>query len=195
MKLVAATKNEHKLVEFRRILEPLGYEVCSQADLSVDIDVEETGKTFVENAALKARAIYRATGCPTISDDSGLEVDYLNGEPGVYSARYGGPNATDRDKCELILQKLSGVPKEKRTARFVSAIVLILNENDERCFLGTCEGWIGEAMLGDNGFGYDPIFMVSDRDSFATLSGEQKDALSHRGNALKQLEENLKGTK
>lgn len=195
MKLVVATKNQHKLVEFKRILEPLGYEVLSQADLSVDIEVEETGTTFAQNAALKARAIYQATGYVTVADDSGLEVDYLDGAPGVYSARFGGPDATDRDKCEMILERLQGVPKDQRSARFVSAIDIILGDEDERCFIGTCEGVIGEKILGDNGFGYDPIFMVSDHDSFATLSGEQKDALSHRGNALKQLEENLKGTK
>ena len=195
MKLVVATKNQHKLTEFKRILEPLGYEVLSQADLSLDIDVEETGDTFLENAALKARAIYRVTGYVTVADDSGLEVDYLNGAPGVYSARFGGSGATDCDKCRLILEKMKGVPKQQRGARFVSAIDIILSDNDERSFVGICEGYIGDRMLGNNGFGYDPIFMVNDCDSFATLSGEQKDQLSHRGKALRQLEENLKGTK
>ena len=187
IKLVAATQNAHKLVEFRRILEPLGYRVLSQAEADVDIDVEETGTTFAENASLKAEAIFRAAGLPTIADDSGLEVDYLGGEPGIYSARFGGPGLTDRDKCTLILQRLRDVPKDKRTARFVSAIHLILSETDRRTYIGTCE------MLGDNGFGYDPIFMVSDTDSFAALSGEEKDQLSHRGAALRKMEEDLKG--
>lgn len=193
IKLVAATQNAHKLVEFRRILEPLGYRVLSQAEADVDIDVEETGTTFAENASLKAEAIFRAAGLPTIADDSGLEVDYLGGEPGIYSARFGGPGLTDRDKCTLILQRLRDVPKDKRTARFVSAIHLILSETDRRTYIETCEGFIGWEMLGDNGFGYDPIFMVSDTDSFAALSGEEKDQLSHRGAALRKMEEDLKG--
>ena len=193
MKLVAATQNAHKLVEFRRILEPFGYEVLSQADAGVDLEVEETGTTFAENAALKAQAVFRATGLPTVADDSGLEVDALGGEPGIYSARFGGPGLTDRDKCRLILERLDGLPKEQRTARFVSAICLILDGSDQRNYLGVCEGWIGTRMLGENGFGYDPIFMVGDGESFATLSGEEKDRLSHRGRALEQMEEDLKG--
>ena len=195
IQLVAATKNAHKLIEFRRILEPLGYEVLSQEQVQVDLDVEETGSTFMENAALKAQAIFHATGLPTIADDSGLEVDYLNGAPGIYSARFGGEDLSDQDKCNLILEKMKSVPKEKRTARFISAIYLILSDKDKRSYLGVCEGFIGNGMLGENGFGYDPIFMVDDTDSFATLSGEQKDALSHRGKALKKMEENLKDTK
>ena len=193
MKLVAATQNAHKLVEFRRILEPFGYEVLSQADAGVDLEVEETGTTFAENAALKAQAVFRATGLPTVADDSGLEVDALGGEPGIYSARFGAPGLNDRDKCRLILERLDGLPKEQRTARFVSAICLILDGSDQRNYLGVCEGWIGTRMLGENGFGYDPIFMVGDGESFATLSGEEKDRLSHRGRALEQMEEDLKG--
>lgn len=195
MQLVAATKNEHKLIEFRRILEPFGFEVLSQSDVDVDLDVAETGTTFAENAALKAQAVFRATGLPTVADDSGLEVDALDGAPGIYSARFGGPGLTDRDKCLLILEKLDGLPKEQRTARFVSAICLILGEGDQRNYLGTCEGWIGTEILGENGFGYDPIFMVDDKDSFATLTGAEKDRISHRGRALEQMEEDLKGTR
>lgn len=195
MQLVAATKNEHKLIEFRRILEPFGFEVLSQSDVDVDLDVAETGTTFAENAALKAQAVFRATGLPTVADDSGLEVDALDGAPGIYSARFGGPGLTDRDKCLLILEKLDGLPKEQRTARFVSAICLILGEGGQRNYLGTCEGWIGTEILGENGFGYDPIFMVDDKDSFATLTGAEKDRISHRGRALEQMEEDLKGTR
>lgn len=191
MKLVIATKNAHKLIEMKRILEPLGYEVLSQADVNVDVDVEETGTTFEENAALKAQAIYRATGMITLADDSGLEVDYLGGEPGIYSARYGGSGKDDKDRCRLVLERLSGVPKEKRTARFVCVIHLIFSENDQRTYRGECEGWIGEDFVGDNGFGYDPIFMVNDHESFATLDGVKKDALSHRGRALAKLEQDL----
>ena len=191
MKLVVATKNAHKLIEMKRILEPLGYEVLSQADVNVDVDVEETGTTFEENAALKARAIYQATGMVTLADDSGLEVDCLNGEPGIYSARYGGEGKNDRDRCELVLQKLKGVPQKDRTARFVCVIHLIFNEEDQRTYRGECEGFIGEDFVGDNGFGYDPIFMVNDHDSFATLDGVEKDALSHRGRALEKLRQDL----
>lgn len=191
MKMVLATKNEHKLVEFKRILEPLGYEVLSQADVNVDIDVDETGSTFEENSALKARAIYKETGLITIADDSGLEVDYLNKEPGVYSARYGGAGKTDKDRCELVLSKLDGVPKQQRTARFVCVIHIVLSDTDQRSFRGESQGYIATDFVGDNGFGYDPIFMVDDTYSFATLAGEQKDAISHRGNALKKLEQSL----
>lgn len=192
MKVVIATKNNHKLVEFKRILEPLGYEVLSQADVNVDIDVEETATTFEGNSALKAKAIYDATKMITIADDSGLEVDYLNGEPGVYSARYGGEGKNDKDRCNLVLEKMQGVEKEKRTARFVCAIHMIISENDQRTYKGVCEGYIGFGFKGDNGFGYDPIFMVNDNDSFATLSGEEKDKLSHRGKALQKMEADLK---
>lgn len=192
MKLVAATKNAHKLTEFRRILEPLGYEVLSQADVHVDIDVEETGTTFEENAALKARAIYKATGLVTVADDSGLEVDALGGEPGVYSARYGGAGKNDKDRCQLVLEKLDDLPRERRTARFVCVIHMVLSDSDERSYRGECEGFIGTDFLGDNGFGYDPIFMVSATESFATLDGTQKDAMSHRGHALKKMEADLK---
>lgn len=192
MKLVVATKNAHKLIEFKRILEPLGYEVLSQADVSLDIDVEETGTTFEENSMLKAEAIFKATGLITIADDSGLEVDYLNGEPGIYSARYGGGNRNDRERCELLLENLAGVPKEERTARFVSVISMVFSDTDKRSWRGECEGFIGFDFVGDNGFGYDPIFMVSDTESFATLDGVKKDAVSHRGNALRKMEQDLK---
>ena len=191
MKLVIATKNAHKLIEMKRILDPLGYDVLSQADVNVDVDVEETGTTFEENAALKAQAIYKATGMVTLADDSGLEVDYLNGEPGIYSARYGGEGKNDKDRCDLVLEKLKGVPKKDRTARFVCVIHLIFNEGDQRTYRGECEGFIGEGCVGDNGFGYDPIFMVNDHDSFATLDGVKKDALSHRGRALEKLRQDL----
>lgn len=192
MKVVIATKNQHKLLEFKRILQPLGYEVLSQKDVGVDIDVEETATTFYGNARLKAKAIYEITKMITIADDSGLEVDYLNGEPGVYSARYGGQGKTDKDRCNLILEKLKNVPKEKRTARFVCAIYMILSEKDERLYEGLCQGYIGYDFNGDNGFGYDPIFMVNDKDSFATLKGKEKDKLSHRGQALQKMQQDLK---
>ena len=187
MKLVVATKNAHKLIEFKRILEPLGYEVLSQADIGVDIDVEETGTTFEENSMLKAKALYDHTGFITIADDSGLEIDYLGGEPGVYSARYGGGNRTDRDRCELVLEKLQGVPKEKRTARFVSVISVIFSESDQRSYRGECSGFIGFDFLGDNGFGYDPIFICKNGKTFSELELYEKNKISHRGIAIKKL--------
>lgn len=192
MKLLLATKNDHKLMEFRRMLEPLGYTVLSQTDVDVDIDVEETGTTFEANAALKAQALYQATGLPTIADDSGLEIDALGGEPGVYSARYGGV-ATDTDRNHLVLQKMQGVPQEKRTARFVAALHLIFSADRTITVRGTSEGFIADKIVGDNGFGYDPIFMTDDTHSFATLTPSQKDAISHRGNALKLLCQQLTG--
>lgn len=192
MKLIAATQNQHKLTEFKRILEPFGYEVLSQAEVALDLDVEETGTTFEENARLKAKAIFDATGLTTISDDSGLEVDALNGEPGVYSARFGGPGLNDYDRCVLLLDRLDGVEQEKRTARFVCVIHIIFDTGAEQHFRAACEGFIGNRMFGDNGFGYDPVFMVTEEDSFATLDGAKKDAVSHRGQALRALEEYLK---
>ncbi|MEG1996153.1 MAG: RdgB/HAM1 family non-canonical purine NTP pyrophosphatase [Oscillospiraceae bacterium] len=187
MKFVIATKNEHKLVEFKRILNPLGIEVLSQSDVNVDIEVEETGTTFEQNARLKAMAIFKATSLATIADDSGLEVDALNGQPGVYSARYGGSGLDDTKRCDLVLQKLLGVENEKRTARFVSCIYLVCENGEEHSFCGKCEGRIAHSLHGDNGFGYDPIFMVGDK-SFAQLDAIGKDKISHRGNALKMLE-------
>ncbi|MGI5958250.1 MAG: RdgB/HAM1 family non-canonical purine NTP pyrophosphatase [Massiliimalia sp.] len=192
MKIVIATKNQHKLKEFKRILEPLGYEVLSQADAGVDVDVEETGTTFEENSMLKAQAIYHACGLCTIADDSGLSVDALNGEPGVYSARYGGPGLDDEGRCRLLLKNMEQVPILERTARFVSVISLIFSENDKRVYRGEAEGMIGYDMLGKDGFGYDPVFMVNGTDSFATLTGAQKDKISHRGKALEQMQEDLK---
>lgn len=192
MKVMIATKNQHKLVEFRRILEPLGYEMLSQSDVDLDLEVEETGTTFEENSMRKAEAIFQATGMITIADDSGLEVDALGGEPGIYSARYGGEqNKTDLDRCRYLLKKLDGIPKEKRTARFVSVISIVFDETDKRCYRGECGGWIGTELLGDNGFGYDPLFLIRDGVSFATISGTEKDRISHRGRALRKMEEDL----
>lgn len=194
MKLIVATNNAHKVVEFRRILEPLGFDVISQKEAGITIDVEETGTTFEENAMLKAQGVYELSGCPTVADDSGVEVDYLDKAPGIYSARYGGPGKTEREKCELLLKELDGVPDAQRTARFVSAIAVIFSDSDRRTFLGRCEGKIGTAIKGENGFGYDPIFMVSESDSFATLSEQEKDRISHRGNALRKMEQSIKET-
>jgi XTP/dITP diphosphohydrolase len=186
MKVILASNNKHKLEEIKKILSPLGYEVVSQAEAGVNIDVEETGTTFEENAALKAQAVYDLTKTAVISDDSGLEVDYLNGAPGVYSHRYAGENATDADRCAKLLSELSGVETEKRTARFVCVLCFIDDKGEKLVIRGTVEGIIGTEPKGENGFGYDPVFMYGDR-SFAELSAEEKNSVSHRADALKKF--------
>lgn len=186
MKVILASNNKHKLEEIKKILSPLGYEVVSQAEAGVDIDVEETGATFEENAALKAQAVYDLTKNAVISDDSGLEVDYLNGAPGVYSHRYAGENATDADRCAKLLSELNGVETSKRTARFVCVLCFIDDKGEKLVIRGTVEGIIGTEPKGENGFGYDPVFMYGDR-SFAELSAEEKNSVSHRADALKKF--------
>ena len=192
MEFVIATQNKGKLKEMRRILEPLGHTVLSAKEAGFDGDVEETGSTFAENAALKAAAVAQALGKPVIADDSGLMVDALNGAPGVYSARYAGEGATDRQRWEKLLRELKGVPRQKRTAKFCCAVVLALRGKEPVTFTGECPGYIGEEPLGEDGFGYDPVFYLNESTSFATLSGEEKDKISHRGKAMAQLEEYLK---
>lgn len=191
MKLVAATANKHKLEEFRQILEPMGIEVLSAAEVNASADVEETGATFAENAAIKARAVYRQCGLPSVADDSGLCVDALGGRPGIYSARYGGGGLTNLMQIALLLKELDGIPAERRTARFVAAIHCVLDEETELACEGACEGTIAPALTEDNGFGYDPVFMVGER-SFAQLSHDEKNAISHRGIALREFAERLK---
>ncbi|MBP0961854.1 MAG: XTP/dITP diphosphatase [Oscillospiraceae bacterium] len=186
MKVILASNNKHKLEEIKKILTPLGYDVVSQAEAGVDIDVEETGTTFEENAALKAQAVYDLTKTAVISDDSGLEVDFLGGAPGVYSHRYAGENATDADRCAKLLSELNGVETAKRTARFVCVLCFIDDKGEKLVIRGTVEGIIGTEPKGENGFGYDPVFMYGDR-SFAELSSEEKNTVSHRADALKKF--------
>ena len=191
MKIIIATHNKHKLAEMARILEPLGYEAVTDRDLGIELtDVEENGKTFLENARIKAEAGCRESGLPCIADDSGLCVDALNGEPGVFSARYCGEHGNDAANNEKLLVNLKDVPDAERTARFVCAICVSFPDGREIVAEGVCEGRIGYEHRGNNGFGYDPLFMVGDR-SFAEFSAEEKDAVSHRGNALKKLKELL----
>ena len=194
MKMIVATKNQHKLLEFSRILGPLGFELVSQDEVCPGVEVEEDGATFLENARKKAVEIFRRTGIPAVADDSGLCVDALGGAPGVYSARYAddeGPGHDDRANNQKLLRNLEGVPADRRTARFVSAISCVFGEDDIVECEGTCEGTVAFAEDGDNGFGYDPLFLVEGR-SFARLSGEEKDRVSHRGNALRKLDQLLK---
>lgn len=191
MKFIIASNNQHKLIELSRILNPLGIEAVTakQAGISLD-DVEETGTTFAENAFLKAEAAYKKTGMPAIADDSGLSVDALDCRPGVYSARYAGENATDEDRYMKLLSELEGVEADKRTAHFTSSICCILPDGEKIAVEGVCDGVISTAPCGDGGFGYDPVFMVGDK-SYAQLTAEEKDAVSHRGKALVKLKSAL----
>lgn len=191
--IILATNNNNKKLEFNRILNPLGYNICALADEGIDIEIDETGTTFEDNAIIKARSIYDIKRCPIISDDSGLEVDYLDGRPGVYSARYGGDKLSDNQRCELLLKELRDVPFEKRTARFVCVICYIDSSGDLKTFFGKCEGKIGFELKGSNGFGYDNVFLFSDdtSKSFAEIDGKTKDFYSHRSKASKKLIEYL----
>lgn len=184
-----ATHNMKKRDELYRILSPLGIDVKTADQLGIEItDVDETGETFYENALLKAQSGCDESGMPCVADDSGLAVDYLAGAPGVYSARFSGGHGNDEANNKKLLKLLADVPVEERTARFVSVVCCVFPNGDIISARGECEGYIGFEPKGDGGFGYDPVFMVGDK-SFAELSPEQKDKLSHRGNALRLLAE------
>ena len=190
MKLVLASKNQKKLVEMNDILSHLGVEVCSEAEARVDVEVEETGTTFEENSLLKARAVMEASGMPAIADDSGLCVDALGGAPGVYSARYGGEGLDDRGRTRLLLENLRG--QMTRTAKFVSVITCCFPNGDVLSARGESKGTIAYAPMGEGGFGYDPVFFVPGlKKTFAQLSPEEKNAISHRGRALLAFQEKL----
>lgn len=187
-----ATHNQKKKKELLRILAPLGIEVKTDEELDLTLtEVEETGETFYENALLKAQSGARESGLPCVADDSGLMVDYLAGAPGVYSARFAGEHGDDAKNNAKLLKLLSDVPDEERTARFVSVVCCVFPNGDVLSARGECEGKIGYEEKGDGGFGYDPIFMAGSK-SFAELSAEEKDSLSHRGKALAILSEKLK---
>lgn len=186
-KIILATTNAGKVMEFKQMLAPLGYEVVSLADEDIRTDIIEDGDTFEENAHIKAEAIYKLCGLPVIADDSGLEIDFLGGAPGIFSARYAGENATDGDRCKKILEEMRFADAPLRTARFVCAIYCIIDDATEYCVRGTLEGFIGTEPLGDNGFGYDPIFMVDEDTSVAMLPSDEKNKISHRANALGML--------
>ncbi len=187
-KIIIASNNAGKLREFQAILKPFGLEVISQREAGFVQDVEETGTTFAENAAIKAQAVHAAMHCPVIADDSGLMVDALDGAPGVYSHRFAGEDATDADRNAKLLQELDGVPTEKRTARFVCALCYLDADGTAQAFSGVCEGVIGTEPRGENGFGYDPLFYVNGT-SMAEMTEAEKNQISHRGRALEQLKE------
>ena len=192
MKLIFATGNENKMREIREILAGRGYEILSMKEAGIDIDVEENGKTFSENALIKARAISEASGELVLADDSGLEIDALGGEPGIYSARYMGHDTSYVEKNNNLIQRLEGVPDEKRTARFVCAMAAVFPNGREEVVVGTMEGRIGYEIAGENGFGYDPIFYLPEYGkTSAEISPEEKNAISHRGKALRAIAELL----
>ncbi len=192
MRILVATHNHKKLEELSRILKPLGIEAVTDTEAGLTLDeVEETGTTFEENAKIKAAAASSQSGLPAVADDSGLEVDALGGAPGVYSARYAGENATDADRNQKLLAELADVPEQQRTARFVSAICCVFPNGDCVTARGECPGRIGYQPQGSGGFGYDPLFVVDGGSTFAELSAGDKDAISHRGKALRVFAERL----
>ena len=192
-KIILATQNQGKVKEVKKILEGMPVEVMTMGEAGIDIDIEENGKTFEENAAIKAEALKAYTDALILADDSGLEIDCLNKEPGVYSARYLGKDTPYEVKNQIILDKLKDVPKEERTARFVCAIALAGVGVETVTTLGTIEGYIGYESRGENGFGYDPIFYVEGTEkSTAELTPDEKNAISHRAKALNEIKEKLK---
>ena len=189
-KFVLATHNAGKLAEMKAILSGLGVEVISPAEAGADVEVEETGSTFAENAMLKAKAVCAAAGLPAIADDSGLCVDALNGGPGVYSARYGGEDLDDRGRYMLLLSGMRG--QTTRAAHFSCAVACAFPNGDTLTAEGRCDGAIAFAPMGDGGFGYDPVFLVPEKGkTFGQLSAEEKSAISHRGKALAAFAEKL----
>ena len=191
MDFILATNNMKKLAEMQRILSPLGINVVTAKMLGKQLeDVEEDGKTFEDNAKLKARAACKEMNMPAIADDSGLCVDYLDGAPGIFSARFAGEHGNDEKNSDLLLEKLDGVPLEKRTAHYVCAICCTFPDGREIVVRGECNGVIGFERDGHEGFGYDPLFLV-DGKAFGRYTAEEKDKISHRGNALRLLTKEL----
>lgn len=196
MKIIAATQNKHKIEEIEAITSRFGFEVISRKEAGVpDFEIEENGSTFEENSYLKAKAILDYTNKPTIADDSGLEVDYLNGEPGVFSARYAGVDGENADNANnaKLLEELKDVPVQNRKGRFVSVITLLFPDGRNISVRGTCEGYIATELMGDNGFGYDPLFIPDGyNQSYAQIGSDEKNKISHRANALEKLSEVLR---
>ncbi|MGZ9792888.1 XTP/dITP diphosphatase [Bacillus atrophaeus] len=191
---IIATHNPGKVKEFKDILAPKGYDVKSLADIGFLEEIEETGHTFEENAVLKAEAVAKAVNKMVIADDSGLSVDNLGGSPGVYSARYAGEQKDDMANINKVLQELKGIEKEQRTARFRCALAVSIPGEETKTVEGHVEGYIAEEPKGENGFGYDPIFIVKDKDkTMAELTSNEKNKISHRANALKKLSQLLEG--
>lgn len=199
-RIIVASNNAHKVEEIKAILEPMNYKVVSLKEAGINVDVEENGKTFMENAEIKARAIHKIVNdenTMVLSDDSGLSVDALNGAPGIYSARFSGPKCDSIENNKKLINELKDVPYEERTAKFLCAMVLIVNENEVIKVQGDVKGIILEEYKEEkDAFGYDPLFYVPEyKATFSQLKGEVKNSISHRGNALKKLQEAMKNIK
>ena len=193
-RIIFATGNAGKMKEIKSKFSDFDGENVSMKEAGIDCEIEENGTSFEENALIKAKAIHKITGDIVLADDSGLEVDYLNKEPGIYSARYMGEDTPYSVKNENIIKRLEGVPVEKRTARFVCVIAAVLPDGSTKVVRKTIEGYIGYEEKGENGFGYDPIFMVPEYNkTTAELTMEEKNKISHRGKALQTMKEELKG--
>lgn len=191
-RLIFATGNQDKMREIREILGDKDYEILSMKEAGIDLDIVEDGSTFEENAMIKAKAVMETTGALTLADDSGLEIDVFGGGPGIYSARYLGTDTSYIEKNKVILEKLKDIPEEKRTARFVCAIAAAFPNGQTLTTRGTMEGIIGYEAKGENGFGYDPIFYLPQLEKYsAELSRDEKNSLSHRGEALRKMKEIL----
>ncbi len=191
--MILASRNKGKIREIGEILEKFGMETVSRDDAGIDkFEVEETGETFEENSYIKAKAILDVAGAPTIADDSGIEVDAIGGDPGVYSARFAGPGCTPHDNNVKLLALLKDVPEEKRTARFVSVITMLFPDGEKIVARGECEGKVAFEMRGENGFGYDPLFIPEGYDiTFGEMAPEEKNKISHRAKSLFKLEEKI----
>ena len=191
-KIIFATSNNNKLVEIRKIMEDLDVEIVSMKDANINIDIDENGTTFEENAIIKAKAISELCDDIVLADDSGLEIDYLNKEPGVHSARFAGVDTPYSVKNGILIEKLKGVEEEKRTARFVCVIAAVFPDKNLITTRGTIEGYIGHEERGNNGFGFDPIFYLKEYGcTTAELSMEEKNKISHRGKALELMKKEL----
>ena len=192
-KIIFATGNKNKMREIREIYQDLDYEILSMKEAGIELDIVEDGTTFEENALIKAKAVAQCCDAVVLADDSGLEIDYLNKEPGVYSARYMGEDTSYEIKNANLIQRLEGVPKEQRTARFVCAVAAVFPDGTNKVVRGTIEGYIGYEPQGEHGFGYDPIFYVDAYGcSTASLEPAEKNRISHRGNALRMMKDELK---
>ena len=194
MKIVVATGNSGKIREIKEILSDIDTQIYSMKELGINSEPDENGKTFEENALIKARTLHGLLkeDALVLADDSGLVIDYLNGEPGIYSARYMGEDTAYTIKCQNILDRLSGVPKEKRSARFISSIALIYPDGREETVTASMEGYIADKAKGRGGFGYDPIFYVEEfKKNVAELSDDEKNSISHRGKALRLMRDKI----
>ena len=192
-KFIVASKNKGKLSEIKEILNDFPFEVIGMEDVGISNDIDESGSTFEENALIKAKEIAKISGEISMADDSGLEVEYLNGAPGIYSSRFAGEKASDEDRVAKLLIMLDGVPLEKRKAKFVCAIAVVFPDGKEIVVTGELKGKIGEKPVGENGFGYDPVFYVEEFDkTTAQMKPEEKHKISHRGIALRKMAEELR---